>query len=228
MSRKCLIILLKVHGKNDLLRLPIEINKRLFIDNDQPVVISIGWHRTTFRITQQKVVVKCLHWTKCGSEVFASAYCLLWMKRRLLIQKNNRQIIRSVIYQQIHKTFNEFGGFCSREHIESWHSVSFMVSVKDCIVIKQTQTVADRETCTGHWPKQLTRNMCLSSCIWRFWICMKQIQPVICHFIYQHDCVPRHPCRINSPVSEVWSIRAGDQHIEINLFFIWWMTTLSG
>ena len=45
------------------------------------------------------------YWTKCGSEVFASAHCLLWMKRRLLIQKNNEQIVRSVIYQQIRKTF---------------------------------------------------------------------------------------------------------------------------
>ncbi len=42
--------------------------------------------------------LKCLH---------RSAYCLLWMKRRLLIQKNNRQTIRSVIYmyQQIYKMF---------------------------------------------------------------------------------------------------------------------------
>ncbi len=29
-------------GDDDLLCLPIEINKRLFIDDDQPVVISIG------------------------------------------------------------------------------------------------------------------------------------------------------------------------------------------
>ncbi len=53
-----------VPGDDDLLRLPIEINKRLFIDAEQPIVISIGWRRTTFRITQQKVVVKCLqYWT---------------------------------------------------------------------------------------------------------------------------------------------------------------------
>ena len=47
-------------GDDDLLRLPIEINKRLLIDDEQPIVISIGGRRTTFRITQQKVVVKCL------------------------------------------------------------------------------------------------------------------------------------------------------------------------
>ena len=50
---------------------------------------------------------RILYWTKCGSEVFASAYCGLWMERRLLIQKNNEQIVRSVIYQQIHKMFIE-------------------------------------------------------------------------------------------------------------------------
>ncbi len=27
---------------DDLLRLPIEINKRLFVDDEQPIVISIG------------------------------------------------------------------------------------------------------------------------------------------------------------------------------------------
>ncbi len=52
------------------------------------------------------VTIDNYQWTKCGSEVFASAHCLLWMKRRLVIQKNNEQIIRSVIYQQIRKTFN--------------------------------------------------------------------------------------------------------------------------
>ena len=29
-------------GDDDLLRLPIEINKWLFIDDEQPIVISIG------------------------------------------------------------------------------------------------------------------------------------------------------------------------------------------
>ena len=29
-------------GDDDLLRLPIEINKGLFIDDEQPIVISIG------------------------------------------------------------------------------------------------------------------------------------------------------------------------------------------
>ncbi len=49
-------------GDDDQLRLPIEINKGLFIDDEQPIVIAIGWLRTTFRIARQKVDVKYLHW----------------------------------------------------------------------------------------------------------------------------------------------------------------------
>ncbi len=46
MGLKCLHLLIgdlsHVPGDDDLLRLPIEINKRLFIDDEQPIVISIG------------------------------------------------------------------------------------------------------------------------------------------------------------------------------------------
>ena len=52
-----------------------------------------------------QIGMNCDQWTKCGSEVFPSAYCILWIERCLLIQKNNKQIVRSVIYQQIHKMF---------------------------------------------------------------------------------------------------------------------------
>ncbi len=34
--------LLHLPGDDDMLRLPTEINKRLFIDDEQPIVISIG------------------------------------------------------------------------------------------------------------------------------------------------------------------------------------------
>ncbi len=74
-------------GDDDLLRLPTEINKRLLIDDDQPVVISIGWHRTTF--TQQKVAVKCLQsqkgsgQSKLGSLATFSGQC--WRQVYLFI-----------------------------------------------------------------------------------------------------------------------------------------------
>ena len=49
------------------------------------------------------VGLKCLNLLK---------FCLLWMEIYLLIQKNNKQIVRSVIYQQIHRTFSMFDKEC--------------------------------------------------------------------------------------------------------------------
>ncbi len=55
--------------------------------------------------------LKCILLLEFLAEKRSDIIDLLWfdyitMKRRLLIQKNNRQIVRSVTYQQIRKTFN--------------------------------------------------------------------------------------------------------------------------
>ena len=63
------------------------------------------------------------------------------MKRRLLIQKNNRQIIRSVIYQQIHKMFiedladqpNLLAG--ERQPIEMYHKLIQQLKRLICYII---------------------------------------------------------------------------------------------
>ncbi len=58
------------------------------------------------------------------------------MERRLLIQKNNKQTVRSIIYQQIYKTFNTFIIICWIDVREPWHNSSHEYIIPE---MKQTE-----------------------------------------------------------------------------------------